>query len=353
LGKLGLRHPSEQTSAVMSLAILHSTDGYERVQAMSPETRMQFLKTVKHAFKHRSKRWAAPESYLVTLPATPHEFANQFPSIYTVAFADGGPVASPISATELLSLRATTQMRGARVKPAPTLQLGSPASSSSITPADLFSFGQGLMMMMNGQSPPRPLIRLTEPKPKLQLALPMKLQLGAPPALVPEEKVLEQCAEAAKKTEPEADADMPSDVGGVSAAKPSDVDEVSAAIARALEEAAAKEKKAKSPKAKGKSKAKAANKGVAKAKADAARTSVSKAKPIKKKDIKSHPMPKLEKVPPIYLGTCTIYTDVGNRKWRACEARNPRHDVGFAWKCGSSTKENWQRCVQWCHDNST
>ena len=90
LGKLGLRHPSEQTSAVMSLAILHSTDGYERVQATSPETRMQFLKTVKHAFKHRSKRWAAPESYLVTLPATPHEIANQFPSIYTVAFADGG-----------------------------------------------------------------------------------------------------------------------------------------------------------------------------------------------------------------------------------------------------------------------
>ena len=60
LGKLGLRHPSEQTSAVMSLAILHSTDGYERVQAMSPETRMQFIKTVKHAFKHRSKRWVAP-----------------------------------------------------------------------------------------------------------------------------------------------------------------------------------------------------------------------------------------------------------------------------------------------------
>ncbi len=53
------------------------------------------------------------------------------------------------------------------------------------------------MMMLNGQSPPRPLIRLTESKPKLQLALPMKLQLGAPPALVPEEKVLEQCAEAA------------------------------------------------------------------------------------------------------------------------------------------------------------
>ena len=41
LAKLGLR----QTSAVMSLAILHSTDGFERAQAMSPENRMQSRKT--------------------------------------------------------------------------------------------------------------------------------------------------------------------------------------------------------------------------------------------------------------------------------------------------------------------
>ncbi len=45
LAKLRLRHPSEQTSAVMSLAILYSTGGYERAQAMLPETRMQFLTT--------------------------------------------------------------------------------------------------------------------------------------------------------------------------------------------------------------------------------------------------------------------------------------------------------------------
>ncbi len=78
LGKLGLRSPSEQTSAVMSLVILHATDGYERAQAMSPETRMQFLKSVNHAFKHRSKRWPAPEIYVVTLPETPVDVAYQF-----------------------------------------------------------------------------------------------------------------------------------------------------------------------------------------------------------------------------------------------------------------------------------
>ena len=62
LGEIGLQSPSEQTSAVLSLVTLHATEGYERAQAMSPETRMQFIKSVKHAFKHRSKRWPAPES---------------------------------------------------------------------------------------------------------------------------------------------------------------------------------------------------------------------------------------------------------------------------------------------------
>ena len=114
-------------------------------------------------------------------------------------------------------------------------------------------------------------------------------------------------------------------------------------------------KKAKSPKAKGKSKAKAASKDAAeaKAKAEAASTSLAKAKPVKAADFKSHPMPKLEKIPPIFLGSCTIYTDVGRRLWRAVEASNRRCDVKFPWKCGAVTKENWHRCVQWCHDNST
>ena len=346
LGKLGLRSPSEQTSAVMSLVILHATDGYERAQAMSPETRMQFLKSVKHAFKHRSKRWPAPESYVVTLPETPLGFANQFPSMHTRAFADGAPVASPISEAELLQLRATTQMRGSRVKPAPTLQIGSP-SSSNITQADLFSFGQGIMAMMSGQSQPEPLLLQFKPKQKLQLTLPMKLLPSASPALRPEEK---EPAEAAEAAEAALAAEAVE-----SAALPSDVDKVSAAIDRALEEAAAKGKKAKSPKAKGKSKAKAASKDAAKAKAkaEAASTSLTKAKPVKAADFKSHPMPKLEKIPPIFLGSCTIYTDVGRRLWRAVEASNRRYDVKFPWKCGAVTKENWHKCVQWCHDNST
>ena len=71
--------------------------------------------------------------------------------MHTRAFADGAPVASPISEAELLQLRATTQMRGSRVKP--TLQIGSP-SSSSITQADLLTLGQGIMAMMSGQSQP-------------------------------------------------------------------------------------------------------------------------------------------------------------------------------------------------------
>ena len=136
LGKLGLRSPSEQTSAVMS-----------------PETRMQFLKSVRHAFKHRSKRWPAPESYVVTLPETPLGFANQFPSMHTRAFADGAPVASPISEAELLQLRGDDADAGKQSEASTDVADWVP-SSSNITQADLFSFGQGIMAMVSGQSQP-------------------------------------------------------------------------------------------------------------------------------------------------------------------------------------------------------
>ena len=196
-----------------------------------------------------------------------------------------------------------------------------------------------MMMGQNGQSQPRPPMLNFEPKQPLQLTLPIKLQPGASPALRPE----------AKEAKPEADEDL--------AVKVSDVDKVAADIARALEATVGNGKKAKSPKAKGKAKAKAAtakatdaSKGAAKAKA--ASKSVSKAKPSKAADFKSPPMPKLEKVPPIFCGTCTIYTDVGRKQWRACEAGNRRKDVKFHWKDGALTKDQWQKCVQWCRDNT-
>ena len=55
LGRLGLRNPSETTSASLAVGMLLHADGYEKALAMHQEGRFQFVKTTKHSFKHRSK----------------------------------------------------------------------------------------------------------------------------------------------------------------------------------------------------------------------------------------------------------------------------------------------------------
>lgn len=62
--------------------------------------------------------------------------------------------------------------------------------------------------------------------------------------------------------------------------------------------------------------------------------------------------PPLRKAPPIKIGSCTIYSDCTGRQWRAIEASNRRRDVKFAWKSGAETKASWERCLNWCRDNS-
>ena len=66
---------------------------------------------------------------------------------------------------------------------------------------------------------------------------------------------------------------------------------------------------------------------------------------------KAPSMPPLAKNSPVYIGTCTVYTDVNKRQWRAVAASNRRRDVKFNWKSGSETAESWKRCLQWCYAN--
>ena len=63
-------------------------------------------------------------------------------------------------------------------------------------------------------------------------------------------------------------------------------------------------------------------------------------------------MPKLEKALPIFVGTCTIYTDVTRRQWRAIEASKSRKDIKIRCNDGSRTNEQWQKLVQRCRDNT-
>ena len=59
------------------------------------------------------------------------------------------------------------------------------------------------------------------------------------------------------------------------------------------------------------------------------------------------PRPPHKKMPPVQYLTCKVYTDAKNGTWRAVEKSNPRKDVKFRW-----CKDGWDRCMEWCEENS-
>ena len=323
LGQLGLRNPSEATSTLLASAVLHQTEGFERAMSMSPETRLKFIKTTKHTFKHRSKKWL-PVSYIAVLPESHEDLKKLWPSVHSAALGDAVPIASPIPAVELQTLRTMTPMRAPKAsapqREAPTIQLKH-RSSSAFDPQDFVAFGQKLltqamghasegsspMWFRNSSSSMLPLpgsgkcLAIEPPKPPT-VEDKKPLPLSAPPIAQPQQLTTGKS-----------------------------VDAVAAEIAAELDSRTSDSKGA-APKAK--AKGKATTKSKAKAKATTAKS-------VACIDLKAAPMPRLEKVPPVKFGTCTVHTDVKNRRWRAIEASNRRRDVKFNWKDGSETKVVW------------
>jgi hypothetical protein len=114
LAKLGLRNPSEPTSAAIALGSLLQSDGNDKVMNMPPETRFQFLKTTKHAFKHRSKIWPKLDFYVSVLPESVQDFARIWPKQCSEVFAGGRPADAPFQDVQLKALLACTPFRATR-----------------------------------------------------------------------------------------------------------------------------------------------------------------------------------------------------------------------------------------------
>jgi len=188
---LGLRSPSETTSQTLALAILHQTEGFERATKLPGESRLNFMKTVKHAFKMIAKKLPEPPCYVPCLPPSTADFQIQFPALYAAAFSGGSEaVASPISEVEMHSLRATTRMRNVRVPAAavPVLDLYRTPALQNISP-DMLAFGQGLMRQVQHLTSELSLMR--DGGTQLNLGLPalhnrsskLALTLPTPPSL--------------------------------------------------------------------------------------------------------------------------------------------------------------------------
>lgn len=56
-------------------------------------------------------------------------------------------------------------------------------------------------------------------------------------------------------------------------------------------------------------------------------------------------MPAKEWRAPIYVGLCTIYSDVASQSWRITHASNRRKDYRFKWAKG---QESWDAVVDFC-----
>ena len=390
--KLGLRNPSETTSQVISLLVMHQQDGLQKVLDMTMECKLQMNHALKNVFKTRVKHALPPASYVDILDTDPQAFRLKHPALYGSAFPNSGPVRDPVGQVQMSQLK-LCRMRRLRGSEPLQLALG---SSSQPLPPSVMQFGQALVGQMQtlahqvsqlqnlqGASQPpsssrRALPSLLPPRqaePALPALLPPRQALPAPPPSV-EGAGSSDAALGASSVEGTGDSHAaPAAVsvegtGGVSAAAPGvvGIGGVAAAAPGGVSAAApgaatgttatvsvddmAKHIQAELEKNKGKSskpKAKAKGKAKAKAKANA------KAKATDKKaggdsggslTTKAPSMPAFAKRAPMYWGTCTIYSDGTKRKWRCIEADNPRRDVKFSW-----SKDGWSGVVAWCLEN--
>ena len=342
--RLGLRNPSEATSQTLGLVILHQTEGFEKAMQMTQDARLEFVRSMKALFKSKIKAAPADPTHLLSLPETPQELLQVHPDMYNSSFASEGPAKSPISDLVLPQLRRSTRMRALRGGASP-----SALSSLAIAP-DMLAFGQTLMMQMQGiaqqvqslkRQPSQPLIRLNRrllggasregpDGQQLALASPRSPALEQeqlalrpsprPPALWrPAVEIPTLAAPAAQSPAHQTQEQSQAPSLPVAADLPEgrSVDEATLAILNSF-----KEKKEAKCKASAKPKAKAT--------------------PVHKKPAAAATRlsaPPLSKQPPVYIGTCTVYTDDKKRQWRAVEASNRRRDVKFSWKQGDATKE--------------
>ena len=140
--RLGLRCPSEPTSQLMSLCILHESDGMEKVMAMSEDCKLDFCKAMKASFKRRAK-FLGVHQYLDVLPDLPSACAAEFPDLYSSAFGAQAPGTMKITQIDLQRLRSSSRMRV--VRGASSMALGVKSFSKCSLPPEFMLFGQNLI----------------------------------------------------------------------------------------------------------------------------------------------------------------------------------------------------------------
>ncbi len=268
--RLGLRHPSEPTVRVMALSILFMTEGFEKVMAMSPETKLGFVQSVKQMFKGRAKFVLAPTVWIFLLPRSIDQLKREYPLVYEALYTEESPSASPISELELEQMKVTTRMRAVKSS---VMQAGVSCAGGSLMqfqgiPPQLMQFGLHLMnevaQLKNARAdaslepPPRPLIALRPSSSSLLALRPQAPKQQQTLSALERTPSQEQLALLALEPEQQPSSGQASD----QSSDKLPVDEVTKAILDKMQ--AKRPVGSESARGKGKEKAKAKSKGVVK-----------------------------------------------------------------------------------------
>ena len=126
--QLHLRKPSEFTYKEMAVIVSLAEGGPEKAMQKTNDERSYTLRSTKDAFRSVTAGLDTPSTWIWTLPQSPAELQQLYPTVYAAGFPEFPPVPLDIDKLLLEHLRGSYRCRKSRVTLVPTLPVGDGAN---------------------------------------------------------------------------------------------------------------------------------------------------------------------------------------------------------------------------------
>ena len=122
--QLHLRKPSEFTYKEMAIIVSLAEVGPEKAMQKTVDERAYTLRSTKDAFRSAAAGLDTPSTWIWTLPQSPAELQQLYPTVYAAGFPEFPPVPLDIDKLVLDHLRGSQRCRKPRVAVVPSLPVG-------------------------------------------------------------------------------------------------------------------------------------------------------------------------------------------------------------------------------------
>ena len=122
--QLHLRKPSEFTYKEMAIIVSLADVGPEKAMQKTVDERAYTLRSTKDAFRSAAAGLDTPSTWIWTLPQSPAELQQLYPTVYAAGFPEFPPVPLDIDKLVLDHLRGSQRCRKPRVAVVPSLPVG-------------------------------------------------------------------------------------------------------------------------------------------------------------------------------------------------------------------------------------